>query len=1221
MTAAGRRSNRDKLGAIAIGLFRWSIATVVIAALPSTAGAETGAAAIVPGAAPADSVRAFLNDGRYAEAEVGARALVAAHTADADASSPTDSLAHAHAEALDLLVEALWRGGRSGEDSTLALAEESVALRETAGGVARSELWQSLDNLATIHRERGDYDAARGALARAVAVCDSAFEPNDHRTAIVLNSLGIILEHAGETDGALAAHTRALAIREALYGPDNFMVSQSLHSLGVLSLRMTDYLGARRYFERAVRIREKELGPTHRELAATLVNLAIALFSRGEYLEARAPLERATKILETTLGPDHPDVAVAYNNLGAILGEMGDPGGALPAFERALAITETRFGRDHLGVAGYCCNIGSIEKEIGDVDAAEQHFRRALAIFDSRPPGPYQPDAILAMNAFAGILAARGEVDSARTLGERAVATAESTLGADSPMLASALEALADLIENAGEHAAAGSHLERAIMIRRDAQGAGHPAVANGLTRLARIAWRDGDLARASALESDARDILHGSLGAGHPSTAEAEARLARYLAAAGDTTRAFALALRSEESMRAHLRLASRGLSERQSLAYTANRVSSLDTALEIAAASSDPAVHRAAWDAGVRSRAIVLDEMAARVRGAERGVGAETSRLATEYAAVSRRLANLVVRGLGADEPDAYRVLLDGARRERDAAERALAAQSDAFRREASDRAIGLDGVLASLPGRSALVAYFRTEPEGGLGASHYVAFVARADHGDAGAVARSGPAASAGGDGAARAVPLGSASVIDGAVRGWRRLVGLGVTVGLNETGALPDSEPAKLTTETGGSKIVDHAAAPVAEHEAAAGSAGASLRALVWDPLVPHLAGVDRVFIVPDAALTLINFAALPDESGAYLVETGPVVHLVSAERDLATDAANAPSSEAGGLLALGGPDFDTAPWLDASTSGNAGASASALPGAAAYRGARPACASFARLQFERLPGAEQEARDIAALWKEHAAANGRRGIAARSTELTGRDATETALKRAAHEQSVLHLATHGFFLSDLCLSLDARSRGIGGLAPSSAGAGPGASGANSGAPPNSPTATRVYESTPSTDPSSPTRREENPLRFAGLVLAGANHRVNAGPDEEDGILTAEEIAALDLSRVTWCVLSACETGVADTYAGEGVLSLRRAVQVAGARTLISSLWPVRDEATRAWMRALYEARLRGGLDTAASVQAASRTILAERRARGASTHPFLWAGFVASGDWR
>jgi CHAT domain-containing protein len=190
--------------------------------------------------------------------------------------------------------------------------------------------------------------------------------------------------------------------------------------------------------------------------------------------------------------------------------------------------------------------------------------------------------------------------------------------------------------------------------------------------------------------------------------------------------------------------------------------------------------------------------------------------------------------------------------------------------------------------------------------------------------------------------------------------------------------------------------------------------------------------------------------------------------------------------------------------------------------------------------------------------------------------------------------VLHLATHGFFLGGECTSALDSARGIGGLAE---------------APQAKPGAVAAPVA------------GENPLVLSGLALSGANHRAAAGEGEDDGILTAEEIASLDLSGVEWAVLSACDTGIGDIRAGEGVFGLRRAFQVAGAGTLIMSLWSVDDEATRAWMRALYEARLEGHLDTAEAVRQASLAVLRARRGAGASTHPFYWAAFVAAGDWR
>jgi len=219
-------------------------------------------------------------------------------------------------------------------------------------------------------------------------------------------------------------------------------------------------------------------------------------------------------------------------------------------------------------------------------------------------------------------------------------------------------------------------------------------------------------------------------------------------------------------------------------------------------------------------------------------------------------------------------------------------------------------------------------------------------------------------------------------------------------------------------------------------------------------------------------------------------------------------------------------------------------------------------------------------------------------------LCGMNASESTVKAHAGEASVLHVATHGFFLTGSCPSATSRARAIGGieLEDEESGAAPGP------IAPGAPAGSTISAG-------------EHPLRLSGLALAGANARETALPGTDDGILTAEEITALDLSSVQWAVLSACDTGVGDVRAGEGVFGLRRAFQIAGAKTIIMSLWSVDDQSTREWMERLYAARLQQGVDTAQAVHDATVGVLRDRRARGESTHPFYWAAFLAAGDWR
>ena len=143
---------------------------------------------------------------------------------------------------------------------------------------------------------------------------------------------------------------------------------------------------------------------------------------------------------------------------------------------------------------------------------------------------------------------------------------------------------------------------------------------------------------------------------------------------------------------------------------------------------------------------------------------------------------------------------------------------------------------------------------------------------------------------------------------------------------------------------------------------------------------------------------------------------------------------------------------------------------------------------------------------------------------------------------------------------------------------------------------------------------------NPLTLSGLALAGANRRAEAADHLDDGVLTAGEVASLDLTGVEWAVLSGCDTGRGDVLPGEGVLGFRRAFRLAGARTVVITLWPVQDEIARDWVQRLYAARTQGS-STADAVRKASLDILHARRESGESTHPFFWAAFVAEGDWR
>jgi len=94
------------------------------------------------------------------------------------------------------------------------------------------------------------------------------------------------------------------------------------------------------------------------------------------------------------------------------------------------------------------------------------------------------------------------------------------------------------------------------------------------------------------------------------------------------------------------------------------------------------------------------------------------------------------------------------------------------------------------------------------------------------------------------------------------------------------------------------------------------------------------------------------------------------------------------------------------------------------------------------------------------------------------------------------------------------------------------------------------------------------------------------------------------------------LSACDTGLGEVRNGEGVYGLRRSFFLAGAETVVMSLWPVSDYVTRQMMTAYYRG-LKDGLGRGEALRRAQLSVLAQSNRR----HPFYWASFIQAGDWR
>jgi CHAT domain-containing protein len=137
-----------------------------------------------------------------------------------------------------------------------------------------------------------------------------------------------------------------------------------------------------------------------------------------------------------------------------------------------------------------------------------------------------------------------------------------------------------------------------------------------------------------------------------------------------------------------------------------------------------------------------------------------------------------------------------------------------------------------------------------------------------------------------------------------------------------------------------------------------------------------------------------------------------------------------------------------------------------------------------------------------------------------------------------------------------------------------------------------------------------------------VLAGANRPSRVDAEGQSGILTAYEVASLDLRSAGLVALSACDTGTGLRLRGQEVQGLRWGFRAAGARALVTSLWRSNDVATSRLMATFYEslAAPGGSADAFRGAEALRRAQLAqiESEQRLGVKRPLLWANFVFSG---
>ena len=296
---------------------------------------------------------------------------------------------------------------------------------------------------------------------------------------------------------------------------------------------------------------------------------------------------------------------------------------------------------------------------------------------------------------------------------------------------------------------------------------------------------------------------------------------------------------------------------------------------------------------------------------------------------------------------------------------------------------------------------------------------------------------------------------------------------------------------------------------------------------WAPIDPSVKGKKKIWFSPDGVYNQVNLYTFKKPGADYLINQYDIV-LVGNPRDLVTSKTKTTLGSGKKATLLGFPDYGSGTVII------------------------------------QLPGTKVEVDNINKLLKTS-------GF--QVAELTQREATETNLK-SARKASILHIATHGYFLKDV----EKASWPIGVHADYA---------------------------------------KDNVLLRSGLMLTGAGEANSAAQtldSSNNGIMTSYEAMNLDLKGTDLVVLSACETGLGEVKAGEGVYGLQRAFLVAGAEAIIMSLWKVDDEATQLLMNNFYANWVKTN-DRQKAFKQAQQQLMANEKFKA----PLYWGAFVMMED--
>ena len=896
--------------------------------------------------------------------------------------------------------------------------QHALAIMNKVSGTESRDAATVMDNLGNLYRLEARYSEAEKLTQQALQIHAKVSGPDDRSVAVDAANLALIYSTEGKYADAEPLYQRAISIDQKLASGANRDLPADLSGLGDLFVKEGKYVDAEKVFVNVLSVDLKILGKDHPQIALDLVNLANTylyenkfslaepVFQRAQAIEATAnQLNSATEaqILRgaatlyrregkypeseklqlqalanrvKALGPNHPEVASVLEDLGQTYEDEVRYSDAERAYRQALEIDKKSIGLANLQTARVMVELARLFGSHGQWGAADQMYHDAIPVYQ-KIYGSADPRVADVVFQAADQLLVESKFNEATSGFTAAAGIYQKAKGDSSPDLARCFDRLASIAEDGRRPDVAESLHKRALGILEKAYGPDGMALTDTLEGLGRIYKEQQKFADAEPLYLRVLKIEQSKLKGNDPGLRDGEADLAALYYVWSKPVQAASYFQAYLENLMNEFRANAATMSERDRLIYFATQRNAFPLFFSFVLKFHDqvPTLTGQMYDALLEQKGLTAESAAAMRAAVVASGDAQAVAMLDKLASEKAQLAAMS-ESTSAD-PANHGQQVSQLLQEANTLEQSLMKRSSVVsRQQALNAATWLDVQKQLKPGEAA-IEFTRFQFHTGITPTAnlvYVALVVTPESQQ--------PAF----------IVIGEAKDLEaGPMMAFRANVG--------QARGLQAEAP---------------------EQQAGAADPSAAYESF-WKPLEPALGSAKRIYVAPDGVLNTIPIGLMQDGAGKLVMEKYQL-RIVNSTKDLLRAASLAQSKQA---VLVGNPAFGltVAQQREALVQLNSGAAPDANPETSAQHPDRPAAVASRGGELKggnlnSLPGTQVEVDSVDKLLKN----------AGWKAEIYTGDRALKQVVTHVHGPRVMHLATHGFFLTDEQLTATAAAQG-------------------------------------------------------------------------------------------------------------------------------------------------------------------------------------------------